>query len=242
MDETTEIAVPLLFEQPYVEMTLRWMREQGITCTAAEDLSTFSVPAGQSYTSFKKRIPTDFSSATFFFCAAAITGSTLFLEGLDMTDTQGDREVVRMLEKMDCSWESRDGGILFLGAPLKGCTLDLNATPDALPALAVTACYAKGETRLVNVAQARIKETDRIAVMASELKKLGADIEEQEDGLIIQGSPLTGGTVEGHGDHRIVMSLAIAALGASEPITVDTSEAVDITFPGFFEILESVRN
>jgi 3-phosphoshikimate 1-carboxyvinyltransferase len=158
---------------------------------------------------------------------------------------------------------------------LAGGRFDLNAIPDALPALAVTACFAREPVELVNVPQARAKETDRIAVMAAELSEMGALVRELEDGLVVRpraaglgegpgaagaisggtgaaerttgaapGSaappPLTGAAVRGHGDHRVVMALAVAGLGAAGETTVDTAEAAAVTFPGFFETLEAL--
>lgn len=235
----TEIEAPLLYEHPYVEMTLRWLEEQGIQLER-KGLEWFRIPGRQRYHRFQKQIPGDFSSATFFFCAAAITGSTLTLLGLDKEDSQGDKEVIRVLERMGCGVRTASDRITLSGHPLKGMEIDLNAMPDALPALAVTACYAQGTTRIVNVPQARLKETDRIAVMAGELSKLGAKVRELPDGLEIQGGPLRGGRVHGHGDHRVVMALAISALGASGPVTIETAEAASVTFPGFFELLDKI--
>ncbi|MCX7788496.1 MAG: 3-phosphoshikimate 1-carboxyvinyltransferase [Spirochaetes bacterium] len=235
----TEIEVPLLYERPYVEMTLRWLEEQGIQLER-NGLEWFRIPGRQRFHRFQKQIPGDFSSATFFFCAAAITRSTLTLLGLDMGDSQGDKEVVHILEQMGCSARIEIDRITLTGHPLKGIEIDLNAMPDALPALAATACYAEGTTRIVNVPQARLKETDRIAVMAQELSKLGARVKELPDGLEIHGLPLQGGRVNGHGDHRVVMSLAIAALAAEGPVTIETAEAASVTFPTFFELLERI--
>jgi len=222
-----------------VEMTLRWLGEQGVLLER-KGLGWFRVPGRQRYHKFHKQIPGDFSSATFFFCAAAITGSTLTLLGLDMEDSQGDKEVVRVLERMGCTVQIEAGRITLSGHPLRGIEIDLNAMPDALPALAATACYAEGTTRIVNVPQARLKETDRIAVMARELSNLGAKVKELPDGLEIQGSPIRGGRVNGHGDHRVVMALAILALAAEGPVTIETSEAASVTFPGFFELLDRI--
>jgi 3-phosphoshikimate 1-carboxyvinyltransferase len=130
--------------------------------------------------------------------------------------------------------------------PLEGGVFDLNATPDMLPAAAVTAACARGDTALVNAAHARIKETDRIAVMAAELVKLGVRCTEQPDGLIIHGRtedggkpPLNGGSVNGCGDHRIVMALAAAALGASGPVEIQGAESAAVTYPGFLELLDA---
>ncbi len=238
--QSSLVKVPLLMEKPYVEMTLRWMEEQGINLEN-RNFSEFLIPGGQRYKGFTRAIPSDFSSATFFLCAAAITGSSLTFEGLDMTDSQGDKAVIPMLEEMGCSYRVDGETLHFSGAPLKGTVLDLNDTPDALPALAAAACFASGETHITNVPQARMKETDRIAVMTEELRKMGADITELPDGMIIRPSKLKGASVKGHGDHRVVMALSIAALMAEGETTIDTAEAVDITFPGFFPLLESLR-
>jgi len=236
----TEINIPLLHEKPYAEMTVRWMEEQGIKVDDS-DYSHFEIEPGKSYQKFKRAIPADFSSSAFFFGAAAITGSTLTLEGLDMSDSQGDKAIVEYLEKMGCEISINNDKMTIVGKEMRGCDLDINATPDALPALAAIACYAKGTTRLLNVPQARMKETDRIDVMTKELRKMGAQIVELEDGMEITGAPLNGAEVSGHDDHRIVMALAIAALGCTGTNSIDTAEAVDITFPNFFEHLNKLK-
>ncbi len=242
---TSRIEVPLLMEKPYVEMTLRWLEEQKINLHN-DNLRRFTINGGQKYTAFESVIPGDFSSAAFPLCAAAITASTLRLAGLDISDSQGDKAIIDYLRKMGCVIEVKDRLITITGTEqLKAADFDLNDTPDALPAMAVTACFARGTTRLYNVAQARLKETDRISVMATELGKLGAEVEELEDGLIIHGrgnddSPLSGTALNGHGDHRVVMSLAVAALAASGTSTISDAEAVEITYPGFFKFIDSV--
>jgi 3-phosphoshikimate 1-carboxyvinyltransferase len=126
-------------------------------------------------------------------------------------------------------------GVLVGGAGLQGIDIDMNATPDALPAMAVAGCFASGTTRLLNVPQARIKECDRIAAMAKELTKMGADIEELEDGLVIRQSKIKGTEVHGYDDHRIVMSLSVAGLAAEGETVVDTAESSSVTFPTFVE-------
>jgi len=235
----TTIEVLSLNEQPYVYMTLSWLDEQGIHYTR-EGLDRFVIPGGQRYHAYRQSVPGDFSSATFFLCAAAITGGDLLLKGLDMNDSQGDKAVVGMLEAMGARVEVRPEGIRIQGGELQGMELDLNATPDALPALAVTGCFARGETRLVNVPQARLKETDRLAVMHEVLTALGGQVEELEDGLIIRESRLRGTAVPGHGDHRVVMALAVAGLGAEGQTVIDTAEAMRITCPNFVDLMTSV--
>ena len=235
----SEIVVPLLNEKPYVEMTLEWLARQN-TVLVNDNFGRLRIPGGQQYQAFSRDIPADFSSATFFLVAAAITGGDVTLNGLDMTDSQGDKAVVAMLQAMGAKIEIAADSIRVRGGDLQGCELDLNATPDALPALAVAGCFVRGETRLVNVAQARIKETDRIAVMCTELAALGAAIEELPDGLIIKESALRGGTVVSHDDHRVVMALAVAGLRAAGPVTINGADALHITFPNFAELLQAL--
>ncbi len=240
----TEIDVPLLNERPYIEMTLSYLDRQGIPYEATSDRSWFRIRGGAKYTSVDGSVAGDFSSAAFPACAAIISGGSVDLLGLDPEDTQGDKALFSMLTKMGCELQwTKSGGehrlSLRRGARFEGAEFDLNDTPDALPALAACACYAQGETRLVNVANARIKETDRISTMDKELRKLGARIEECPDGLVIRGGPLSGGTVNGHEDHRVVMALAIAALGASGPVEIEGTQAAAVTYPGFLDLLEA---
>jgi 3-phosphoshikimate 1-carboxyvinyltransferase len=237
----TEIEVLELNEKPYVTITLDWLERQNIKIKYDADLTRFSIPGNQKYKAFTREIPGDFSSATFFLCLAAITGARLRLEGLDMSDAQGDKAVISMLQKMGAEVTVKGAAIEIVGKKLCGATLDLNATPDALPALAVTACFADGTTELVNVPQARLKETDRISVMFQELSKMGARIKENADGLVIEGSPLQGAHVSGHADHRVVMALAVAGLASNGKTVIDTAEAVSITFPTFFKLIESIK-
>ncbi len=231
-DGDSEIVLLELNEKPYVDMTLWWLDKLGIKYER-DGYSGFFLRGGQRIPGFDQRIPGDFSSATFFAVAAAVTGSRLLLKGLDITDTQGDKAVLDILKAMGAEITVAEGGIEVKCGGLKGGEFDLNATPDALPALAVAACAAEGETRLVNVPQARLKETDRIAVMRMELAKMGADITELPDGLIIRGRALKGAKVDGHNDHRAVMALAVAGLIADGATEISTAESAAVTFPDF---------
>jgi 3-phosphoshikimate 1-carboxyvinyltransferase len=239
LEEDTEIHVAALNEKPYVEMTLSWLAEQQIRYERS-GWESFFIKGGQRYRSFDKPVPGDFSSAAFPLCAAAITSSRLLLKGLSMSDSQGDKEVLTMLSGMGTSIEATPEGILVSPGELTGAELDLNSTPDALPALAVVGCCARGKTVLRNVPQARIKETDRIRVMATELSKMGAAIEELEDGLIIRESRLTGARLRGHHDHRVVMALSLAGMVAEGATEVDTAESIDVTFPGYVQKMQTL--
>ena len=236
----THLIVPLLNERPYVHITLDWLKRQGIHVEYADDLSEFFIPGGQQYTPVECRIPGDFSSATFFLAAGAIGNNKVLNCGLDLEDTQGDKAVVDYLRQMGAEVRILSDGIEIAAKSLQGCEIDMNATPDALPMMAVLSCYAEGETRLVNVPQARLKETDRIAVMRMELDKMGASIQELPDGLIIHKSDLHGTSVEGHDDHRVVMSLAIAGTFAAGETVIHGAEALEVTYPGFVEDLQTL--
>jgi 3-phosphoshikimate 1-carboxyvinyltransferase len=237
-EKDTEIYLTRLNEVPYVEITLWWLGKQGIIYEN-DGFNSFYIKGNQRYKPFDIAIPGDFSSATFFMVLAAISGGEIALRNLDMSDPQGDKLVLSILEDMGAKVSITDGVINIKGDKLIGREIDMNSIPDALPAMAVAGCFAEGETRLVNVAQARLKETDRIHVMFKELSKMGADIKELPDGLVIKQSKLKGCAVKGHGDHRVVMALAIAGLNSEGETVIDTAEAINVTFPNFVELIKS---
>ncbi len=228
----TEITVDNLNERPYVEITLDWLRKMGIRFEQ-RGLDWFRIYGGQKYNAFERSIPADFSSATFPLCAAAITGSEVLIRGLDFNDHQGDKDVFTYFENMGIRVKHTPEGVWVSGGPMHGIDIDMNATPDALPAMAVAACFASGTTRLLNVPQARLKECDRIAASVKELRKMGANLEELDDGIVIHQSQLTGCDVHGYEDHRMVMAMAIAGLAARGVTTVDTAESASVTYPSF---------
>ena len=222
------------------------------------DFSSAAFPACAALVSNDKQVPA--SQTISANQVLASQNESLILTGLDPHDTQGDKKFFDMLQKMDCrvKWEQKiddaEPGILSgfrlpewqltlsIDGPLKSGTFDLNATPDLLPVMAVMAVFAQGETRLVNAAHARIKETDRISVMAAELGKLGAEITERPDGLVIQGmagKKLKGAKLDSRGDHRIAMALACAALAADSRTEISGAESAAITYPGFMELLKA---
>jgi len=237
VEQDSRIYVLELNERPYVQMTLDWLNSQNIEYVH-ERMARFEIRGGQSYEPYTQVIPGDFSSGTFFLCAAAITGSELTLNGLNMNDPQGDKAVVTMLREMGAEIRTGPNRVTIKGGVLRGRDFDLNATPDALPAMAVVGCFAEGRTRLRNVPQARIKETDRLAVMHETLAAMDGQVEELEDGLVIEGRPLRGASLSGHGDHRVVMALAVAGLAAKGQTRIATAESVNVTFPTFVELMQ----
>jgi 3-phosphoshikimate 1-carboxyvinyltransferase len=237
--ENTEITVENLNERPYVEITLDWLRQMNIKFEQ-KGLEWFRIYGKQQYNAFERVIPADFSTAAFPLLAAAITNSELLIKGLDFEDHQGDKVVFTYLRNMGMDIKNTQEGVLVKGSRLHGIDIDMNATPDALPAMAVAGCFAVGTTRLLNVPQARLKECDRIAAMACELSKMGAQIEELEDGLVIHHSPLKGTEVHGYDDHRLVMALSIAGMAADGHTIVDTAESASVTFPTFVEDMKMI--
>ena len=247
VNNETIIHAKNICEIPYIKMTLKWLDEFNIKYKS-KSLEYFRIYGKQKYNPFEKTIPSDWSSAAFPICAAAITNSDVTIKGLDINDTQGDKKIIDYLKKMGANIEIttnkknriKINEIKIIGTQLNGAVIDLNETPDLLPVMAVVACFAKGETKLINVAHARIKETDRIKVMRSELKKMNANISELEDGLIIKHKPLKGALVNGHSDHRVVMALSLAGLIAEGKTTIDTAESVSITYPNYFTSMKAI--
>ncbi len=235
----TEIDVTLLNEPGYVRMTLDWLDKQKIKYEHDQMLK-FKVFGEQSYRRFNSFITADFSSATFFLCAAALLGDEVSLLGLDFLDSQPDKAVVNYLMAMGADIKIDPTSITVKASSLKGIEIDMNKTPDALPAMAVTAAFAEGETQLVNVPQARGKETDRIKCMAEELKKMAVDVEELPDGLIIRHSRPKPTKLDGRADHRIVMALSLAGLAIDGQWSIDTAEAMSVTFPTYVELMKSI--
>ena len=228
-----------LNERPYVGITLQWLRRLGITFHVSEDGLHYFVPAKQKYKTFQAVIPADFSTALFPLAAGMIAGDGVEIQNLDFEDVQGDKACFAFFEAMGARWDASACTVGRSGA-LHGGVFDLNATPDALPVMAAAAAVIPGETRLVNVPQARLKETDRIACMTRELRKMGADCTELADGMVIRGGKLRGAEVDASGDHRIAMSLAVAALAAEGETVIRGAEAVSVTYPGFIKDFQAL--
>lgn len=237
--EDTSIDVTMLNEPGYVQMTLDWLDKQKIEYEN-QQMRKFRIRGNQKYRAFEDTVAADFSSATFFLCAAALVADEVTLLGLDFADSQPDKAVVDYLKAMGADISIEPNSITVKALPLKGVDIDMNETPDALPALAVTAAFAEGTTRLLNVPQARKKETDRIKCMAEELEKMDVDVEELSDGLIVHGGKPKPAELNGRSDHRIVMALSVAGLCLDGECTIETAEAMSVTFPNYVELMQSI--
>ena len=238
----TVIHVSKLNEQPYVLLTIDWLKRQNIEVKYDENMTRFEVSGGNRYQPFSRLIPVDFSTAAFPLLAAAVTGGEVKIPNLDFSDLQGDKAVFDFFEKMGVKI-THSNHVTTVKGPrkLKAFDLDLNATPDALPVLAVAAACADGVSYLRNAPQARIKETDRIACMTAELRKMGITVEELEDGMVITGGKLKGcADLQSYKDHRIAMALAIAGLAADGESVIRDAGCVAVTYPAFIENFQSI--
>lgn len=223
-----------LVSKPYVAMTLRMMAERGVRVNA-QGYQAFKVPAHQAYKPGDYAIEADASGASYFLAAAAIAGGRVRITNLGTKTVQGDARFVEVLGKMGCETELTPTYLEARGTGrLKGIDIDLNAMPDMAQTLAVTALFAEGPTTIRNIANLRVKETDRITATATELRKLGAKVEEAEDALRITPGPLHGAAIDTYDDHRMAMSFALAGLRIPG-VTINDPECVSKTFPDFFE-------
>ena len=222
----------------YVTMTEQALAAAGISVTREEkDGNTvgWRVAGNQTYRKQTLTVEADWSQAAFLL-AAGVLGGKLVLDGLSMMSAQGDRRIVELLTRMGADITEQNGAWRIQPSRLHGCVIDATDVPDLVPILSVLAATAVGETRIVGAARVRLKESDRLAAMAQNLNAVGAMVTETPDGLIIQGvDHLAGGTVSGYNDHRVVMSMAVAALVSDAPIVIDQAESVAKSWPHFFE-------
>jgi 3-phosphoshikimate 1-carboxyvinyltransferase len=235
-DITLEIEGPLVSE-PYVAMTVEMMRHWGAEVTV--NGRSFQVKAGRPYGLLSYEIEPDASAASYFWAAAAIAGGQVCVAGLNMHSLQGDVHFVDVLEEMGCRVVRGDSGITVRGGPLRGIDVDMNDISDTVMTLAAVACFAEGPTTIRNVAHIRHKETDRLAALSTELRRVGAAVEEFADGLTITPRPLHGAAVETYNDHRMAMSLALIGLRVPG-VVIKNPGCVAKTYPHFFSDLRSL--
>jgi 3-phosphoshikimate 1-carboxyvinyltransferase len=234
--ETTSVEVEgVLVSKPYIAMTLAVMASFGVKVNNRKDRRFDVYPAR--YTGRTYAIEPDASAASYLFAAAALTGSTITVEGLGTESIQGDLAFVDLLEHMGCTVVREATSTTVTGGPLRGIDVDMNAISDTVMTLAIVGLFASGITRIRNVAHIRHKETDRIAALATELRKLGATVEEQTDGLILfPPAAITPARVATYDDHRMAMSFALAGLKAPG-VTILEPGCVAKTYPGFWDDL-----
>ncbi len=228
-----------VLSRPYVRMTLRVMEQFGAGVEAAADLSRFTVaPSG--YEPRDYLIEGDASSASYFWAAAAVTGGRVRVENVPRDSMQGDTAVVDILARMGCGVERGEDGITVTAPEeLHGVEVDMGDCPDVVPTVAVVAALARGETKIGNIAHLRVKECDRLAVMARELARIGVETREGDDFLVVRGKgrgtlPRGHATVETYDDHRIAMSFAVAGL-VVPGVGISDETCVGKSFPDFWQ-------
>ncbi|NIC00589.1 3-phosphoshikimate 1-carboxyvinyltransferase [Halobacterium sp. R2-5] len=244
-DDGVEIELTTeLKSAPYVDITLDVLESFGVD--AAEQSNGYRVPGGQTYEpeGGEYAVPGDFSSASYLLAAGALAGGDeVVVEGAHPS-AQGDAAIVDVLREMgaEIEWRKDVGEIVVGQSSLDGITVGVADTPDLLPTIAVLGAAADGTTTITDAEHVRYKETDRVAAMAEELAKFGVSVEERPDELVVHGgdSDLSGARVDGRGDHRIVMSLAVAALVADGETVIEGGEHVDVSFPEFFDSLAAL--
>ena len=225
----------------YVKMTQVVLANHGIKVPAHEN--HIHIPANQTYKPSDGRVPGDFSSAAFLLAAAAITDSKVQVNNLDYGSVQGDKAILGVLKKMgvDVKVCADSVEIEGSGSLLKALEVDAKNIPDLVLAIAVLACYANGKSRIFGARRLRLKESDRLKSLHSELTKMGAQICMDDDGLTVQGGcRLHGALIDPHNDHRIAMACAVAALGAEGQTTIQNAECVRKSYPQFFTHLKQI--
>jgi 3-phosphoshikimate 1-carboxyvinyltransferase len=232
-----------LVSKPYVEITLNAMRRFGIE-VARDEWRTFRIPRASYRSPGKILVEGDASSASYFLAAGAIAGGPVRVEGVGRDSVQGDVRFTDVLERMGAKVFLGEDAIEVSnpGRTLKAFDLDLNHIPDAAMTAAVLALFAQGPSTLRNIANWRVKETDRLAAMATELRKLGAEVEEGADFLKIGPRPIKGGIkIDTYDDHRMAMCFSLVAL-AGVPVTVNDPACVAKTFPDYFSVFRSIAH
>ncbi|MBC2478289.1 3-phosphoshikimate 1-carboxyvinyltransferase, partial [Clostridium beijerinckii] len=197
----------------------------------------FIIRGNQTYKSRDYRVEGDYSQSAFFFCADALSNEVI-LNDLKLDSLQGDKEVIDILARMGVTISNKNNGIIGTAdEKLKATIIDGSQCPDIIPVVSLVAALGAGKTEIINAGRLRIKECDRLAAVTSELNKLGAKITEKEDGLIIQGVKALKGGVEvwSHKDHRIAMTMAIAATVCKEPVILRDYECVSKSYPQFWD-------
>lgn len=229
-----------LVSRPYVDMTCRVMADFGIE-VEYEQHRRFYVPAPGHYTGCVYDVEPDATAATYFWAVAALTGGSVTVAGLTADSVQGDVGFTAVLEQMGCRVEPADDGLAVRGPErLRGVDVDLNTMPDTTLTLAVLALFADGPTRIRNVANLRVKETDRLAALAAELRKFGAEVDEGRDVLtIVPPEAPRPASVATYDDHRMAMSFALAALKLPG-VAITGAECVTKTFPDYFDRLREL--
>lgn len=238
-DSTLTITGPME-SAGYVDMTLRAMG--AFQTKPGKTENGWKIPALGYLSPGAVQVEGDWSNAAPWLCAGAVAGSGVTVTGLAMDSSQGDRAVCDILERMGAEVTKTADSVTVRPGTLHGIEVDGRNVPDLIPVLAATAAQAEGTTRFLQVGRLRLKESDRLTATVNLLNALGGKAEEEGDTLIVHGTGrLSGGTVDTVNDHRMVMAAAVASIGCDSPVTVNYPEAVNKSYPGFFDTLDALR-
>ena len=230
-DSRIQLTTPLE-SAGYVEMTLETLKQFGVTVHSAP--GGWEIRGGQRYMPGVFQTEPDWSQAAFFL-AAGCMGGEIALTGLRPASAQGDRAILEICRRFGGSLSWEEGKLCCGPGLLAGCVVHASQIPDLVPAIAALAAVSKGTTKITGAARLRMKESDRLASMARGLSALGVCVREQADGLTIQGGPVSGGKVDGCGDHRIVMAFSVLATAAAGPVAIIGWESIRKSYPNFYE-------
>jgi len=252
LDDDSELQLTGQAESfPYIELTLAMLEIFGIKTEFKNDI--FFIPGGQTYRSpGKAQVEGDWSNAAFWLSAGAVGKGSVTCTGLDFKSRQGDRAILDILTRFGARIDVKENAsaVTVSGGKLRGIEIDARDIPDLVPVLSVVAASAEGTTVIRNAGRLRTKESDRLAAVSDILRGLGADADETEDGLVIRGGKaFKAGKVSSCGDHRIAMAAAIAATVCAGSVVIQGAQAVNKSYPGFFDDLrllggtvEAMRN
>jgi 3-phosphoshikimate 1-carboxyvinyltransferase len=222
----------------YVDMTIDVLEKHGIKVRRDEDLREYYVSPRQAYKPTDHTVPGDYSSAAFILAAAAVTRSNVKVMDLERRSLQGDIAIVKMLSDMGAILRVSENHVEIQGKEMSGMELDVDQNPDLVPVLAVLGCYSKGKTVIHRAGRLRIKESNRLSSLQSELRRMGARIQVTNDTVTVNGpTSLRGTTIDPHNDHRIAMACSIAALGAKGKTIIENAECVKKSYPTFYKDL-----
>ncbi|HEY8891815.1 MAG TPA: 3-phosphoshikimate 1-carboxyvinyltransferase [Clostridium sp.] len=223
----------------YIDLTLDVLNKFGVNIEN-NNYREFKIKGNQHYLKTDYRVEGDFSQAAFYL-AAGVLGGEVECHDLNMESLQGDRVIVDIIKNMGGNITIQDGKLKASKSDLKGTIIDASQCPDLVPIVAVLAALSEGTTEIINAGRVRIKESDRLKAMATELNKIGAEVIEREDSLIIHGKPwLKGGVVSSWNDHRIAMAMSIASIRCSSELIIEDSGAVKKSYPEFYEDFKSL--
>lgn len=236
LDGDSEIKITSPLESKgYIDLTLDVLNDFNIN-VENDNHEVYRIKGNQKYMSKDYRVEGDYSQAAFWIVAGLI-GDQICLKDLKINSLQGDKEVIDIVKRMNGDLQIEKDRVTVFKSKTKGTVIDGSQCPDIIPVMTVLAALSEGRTEIINASRLRIKESDRLAAISTELNKLGADIKETEDGLIINGkSELEGGAiVDSWNDHRIAMSLAIASIRCKNEIVITGSQAIEKSYPNFFD-------